>query len=77
MIQNRNQSTCPIKLVTALVTNSCLFYDPMDSSPTSSSVHGILHARILELSSHSLLQGIFPTQGVNPGFLHCSRFFII
>ena len=23
--------------------------------------------------SHSLLQGIFPTQGLNPGFLHCRR----
>ena len=21
--------------------------------------------------SHSLLQGIFPTQGLNPGLLHC------
>ena len=24
---------------------------------------------------HSLLQGIFPTQGLNPGLLHCRRFF--
>ena len=37
--------------------------DPMDCSPPGSSVHGILQARILE--SHSLLQGIFPTQGSN------------
>ena len=29
--------------------------------------HGILQARKLELSSLSLLQGIFPTQGLNPG----------
>ena len=26
-----------------------------------------------EESSHSLLQGIFPTQGSNPGLLHCRR----
>ena len=46
----------------------------MDSSPPSSSVHGILQARILEsVSSHSLLQGIFPTQGSNPGLLHCRQ----
>ena len=30
-------------------------------------VHGILQARILEWGSLSLLQGIFPTQGWNPG----------
>ena len=34
-----------------------------------SSVHGILQARI----HHSLLQGIFPTQGSNLGFLHCRQ----
>ena len=46
----------------------------MDSGPPSSSVHGILQARILEsVSSHSLLQGIFPTQGSNPGLLHCRQ----
>ena len=33
-------------------------------------VHGVLQARILECS-HSLLQGIFPTQGLNLGLLHC------
>ena len=38
--------------------------DPMDYSPPGSSVHGILQARILE-NCHSLLQGIFPTQGSN------------
>ena len=40
-------------------------YNPIDCSPPVSSVHGILQARIL--GSHSLLQGIFPTQGLNPG----------
>ena len=34
-------------------------------------VHGILQARIL--GSLSLLQGIFPTQGSNPGLLHWRR----
>ena len=27
------------------------------------------------VGSHSLLQGIFPTQGSNPGLPHCRRFF--
>ena len=37
---------------------------------------GSLQARILEwVGSHSLLQGIFPTQGLNPGLLHRSQIF--
>ena len=40
---------------------------------------GIIQARILEIlqsngvGSHSLLQGFFPTQGANPGPLHCRQ----
>ena len=45
----------------------------MDHSPPGSSVHGILQARILELGSHSFLQGIFPIQGWNLGLLHCGQ----
>ena len=29
------------------------------------------------VSCHFLLQGIFPTQGPNPGLQHCSRFFTV
>ena len=36
-------------------------------------IHGILQARILEWVSLSLLQGIFPIQGWNPGLLYCRR----
>ena len=43
--------------------------DPMDCSPTGSSVHGILQARVLEWVAIALLQGIFPTQGLNPYLL--------
>ena len=44
----------------------------MDCSPPGSSVHGILQARILAgVSCHSLLQGIFRSQGLNPHLLHC------
>ena len=42
--------------------------DPMDCI-----VHGILQARILEWVRFALLQGIFPTQGSNPGLLNCWR----
>jgi len=40
----------------------------MDCNPSGSSVHGILQARILEWVA-ILLQGIFPTQGLNPDLL--------
>ena len=44
-----------------LVTQSCLtLWDPMDSS---------LPSKNTGLGCHSLLQGIFPTQGSNPGLL--------
>ena len=39
-------------------------------SPPDSSVLWIVQARILELGSHSLLHGIFPTCGSNPRLLH-------
>ena len=43
----------------------------MDCSLPGSSVHGILQARILEWVAISFSRGIFPTQGSNPGLLHC------
>ena len=45
----------------------------MDCSPPGSSVHGIFQARILGVGCHSLLQGIFLTQGSNLGLWHCRR----
>ena len=46
-----------------------LFSNPMDCSPTGSSVHGIFQARILE-GWPFLFQFIFQTQGLNPHLLH-------
>ena len=58
--------------VRCLVAQSCpALCDPVDCSPPGSSVHGILQARTLEWGSLSLLQRIFPTQGLNPGLPHC------
>ena len=48
--------------------------DPVDYSPPGLSVHGILQATTLEwVGCLSFLQGIFPTQGWNPGRLHCRQ----
>ena len=56
-------------LVAQLFPTLC---DPMDCSPPGSSVHGNSPARNTGVGGHALLQGIFPTQGSNPGLQHCS-----
>ena len=54
-----------------LVSQSCLtLCDPTDCS---SSVHGDFPGKNSGVGDHSLLQGIFPTQGSNLGLLHCRR----
>ena len=54
-------------LATQLCPTLC---DPMDCSPSGSSVHGISQARILEVGCHFFLQGIFLTQRSNLHPLH-------
>ena len=55
-----------------LGTQSCpTLCDPMDCSPLGSSVHGDSLGKNTSVGCHVLLQGIFPTQGLNPGILHC------
>ena len=43
--------------------------DPMDCSPPGSSVHEDSPGKSTGVGCHALLQGIFPTQGSNPGLL--------
>ena len=52
----------PVGSVSRLCPTLC---DPMDCSPPGSSVHGISQTR-----THVLLQGIFPTEGLNLCLLH-------
>ena len=55
-----------------LAAQSCpTLCDFMDCSLPDSSVHGILQAKILGWIA--LLQGTFPTQGLNSGLLHCRQ----
>ena len=44
--------------------------DPMNYSPPGS-VHGDSPGKNTGVGCNALLQGIFPTQGLNPGLLHC------
>ena len=55
-----------------LVTQLCLtICNPMDCSPPGSSVHGDSPGKNTEVDCQLLLQGIYPTQGLNPGLPHC------
>ena len=47
--------------------------DPMDCSPWGSFAHGASPGQNTAVGSLALLQGIFPTQGLNPGLPHCWR----
>ena len=47
--------------------------DPMDCSLPGTSVCGIFPGKNTGMGSHSLLQGIFLTQGSNPGLPHCRQ----
>ena len=50
-------------------------YDRMDCSPPGSSVHGDSPGKNTGVGCHTLLQGIFPSQGSNPGLPHCRWIF--
>jgi len=57
-----------------LVAQLCLtLCDPMDCSPPGSFVDGDSPGKNTGVGYHALLQGIFPTQGSNPGLPHCRR----
>jgi len=47
--------------------------DPMDCSPPGSSVHGDSPGKNTGVGWNFFLQGIFPTQGSNPGVPHCRQ----
>ena len=56
--------------VKEFVTQSCpIFCEPTDCSTPGPSVHEILSGKNTGVGNHSLLQGIFLTQGLNPGLL--------
>ena len=55
-----------------LVAQSCsTLCDSMDWSPSGSSVHEDSPGKNTGVGCPALLQGIFPTQGLNPGLPHC------
>ena len=60
--------------VLCLVAHSCLtLCGPMDNSPPGWSVRGDSPGKKTGLDWHAFLQGIFLTQGSNPGLPHCEQ----
>ena len=61
---------CVCVLVAQLCPTLC---HPIDCSPPGSSVHADSPGKNTGVGCHALLQGIFMTQGPNPGLLHCRK----
>ena len=62
---------CKVKV---LVDQSCpTLCNPLACGPSGSFAHGILLGKNTGMGCHSLLQGIFLTQGSNPGLPHCGQ----
>ena len=65
-----------IECVLCSVAQSCpALFDPLDCSPPGSSDYGNSPGQNTGVGSLSLLQGIFPIQGLNPGVL-CHRWIL-
>ena len=59
-----------LQLLSRSVVSAC---DAMDCSLQGSFVHGDSPGENTGVGCHALLQGIFPTLGLNPGLLHCRQ----
>ena len=67
----RGECACMLIHLVTSVQSCPTLCDSMDYSPPGSSVHGDAPGKNTEVDYHALLQGIFPTQGSNPGLPHC------
>ena len=72
LLKPSSSRTRALQQETAKVAQLCpSFSDPMDCSLPGSSIHRISPDQTTGVCSGSLLQGIFPTQELNWGLLHC------
>ena len=70
MVVNSSFCFSVVCLVTQLCPTLC---NSIDCSLSGFSVHGDSPGKNAEVDCHFLLQGIFPTQRLNPGLPHCRR----
>ena len=68
--QNLNYTSFCVYLFTQ---SYLILWDPMDCSPSGSSIHGDSPGKNTGVGCHALFQGIFPTQGSNPDLPHCKQ----
>ena len=69
-----NSKNSSISSVLYLVAQSCpTLCNTMDYSPLGSSVHGDSPGKNTGVGCHALLQGVFPTQGLNSSLPHCRQ----
>ena len=61
------------RVISHLVVSDSLWPHGQFCSPPGSSVHGDSPGKNTGVGSLSLLQGIFPTQGLNPRLPHCRQ----
>ena len=61
---------CVLGFVAQLCLTLC---DPTNCSPPGSSVHEDSPSKNTGVGCHALLQGIFPTQELNPGLPYCRQ----
>ena len=76
MVTNKYNKMNFIKFssVLGLAAQWCpILFDSMDCSLPGSSVHGDSPGKNTGVGCHAFLQGIFTTQGSNPGLQHCRR----
>ena len=59
-----------VRAVCSVTELSLPLCDPMHCGPPGSSVHGDSPAKNTRVGCYALLQGIFPTHGLNPGLSH-------
>ena len=74
VLSGKHRSKYLISTVLCLVAQLCpTLGDTMNCSPPGCSVYGDSPDKNTRVGYHDLLQGIFPTQGWNPGLLHWRR----
>ena len=69
-MQTKNRGFQPMLCCSAQSPSCVQLCDPLDCSPPGSPVHGDSSGKNTGVGCHALLQRIFPTQKLNPGFLH-------
>ena len=68
-----NDSVIHVCMHVKLLQSCPTLCHPVDCCPPGSSVHGDSPGKNTGVGCHALLQGIFPTQGLNPVLPHCRQ----